>query len=690
MNAIFPKRWQALSARLRLPAMFYIGVALTSGGGRGEELAEKLTPLMEKHPGQVAVAVQHLQTGEAFSHRGDQPMPTASLIKVAVMVEAYRQAADGMLDLDKPLTLRAEDKVPGSGILTPHFSAGATLTLRDAIRLMIAFSDNTATNLVLDQIGLKATAETMERLGFPNTKIHAKVFRRDTSVFPELSQRFGLGATTADEMLRLLAAMHDKSLVSPAACEAMLEHLRCCEDKSKLARHLPPEAKFAHKTGAVTGVRTDAGILQTASGPIAICMLTSENRDSSGPADKAAEDLCAEIGRIVFEHFQATAFVRAAPAAEPLRIGASGDLVKWLQRTLNARLQPSPNLGLDGEFGAATEAAVIRFQKELKLEASGAVGPETWQALGVLATEEPPLPDPQAANAQVLEKSPPDELDGPPLVTCKAWAIADGRTGKLIAGSHENDRLNIASTTKIMTAFVVLSLAKEQPAILDEVLTFSARADETAGSTADIRGGEKLPVREALFGLLLPSGNDASVALAEHFGCRFPPADAADASEKSAAGDDPLPRFIAEMNRTAERLGMKDSRYANPHGMTEKVHRSTVADQLRLAHAAMQLDSFRGYVSTRQHGCTVTGSGGYQRHVLWKNTNQLLPIAGFDGIKTGTTDAAGACLVSRGIRDDDSLLLCVLGSTSSDARYVDSRNLYRWAWQQRQRQPSAP
>ena len=79
----------------------------------------------------------------------------------------------------------------------------------------------------------------------------------------------------------------------------------------------------------------------------------------------------------------------------------------------------------------------------------------------------------------------------------------------------------------------------------------------------------------------------------------------------------------------------------------------------------------------------VTGASGYERNVIWKNTNRLLPIAGYEGVKTGTTSAAGACLVSAGRRGEERLLVVVLGATSSDARYVDTRNLFRWAWNQR-------
>ena len=169
----------------------------TSAGADEPSLESRLMPLVQAHKGEVALAVKNLKTGETFLHRQDEPMPTASLIKFPVMVEAYRQAAEEAIDLDEAVTLKPSDKVPGSGILTDHFSAGARFPLRDAVHLMIAFSDNTATNLVLDRIGLKSTAETMERLGYPNTKLHSKVFRRDTSVFPERSKQFGLGSTTA-------------------------------------------------------------------------------------------------------------------------------------------------------------------------------------------------------------------------------------------------------------------------------------------------------------------------------------------------------------------------------------------------------------------------------------------------------------------------------------------------------------
>lgn len=262
-----------------------------------------LAPLIVAHKGKVAVAVKHLGTGESFEYHAGEPMTTASLIKFPVMIEAYRQAAAKQIDLDTVIVLKKEDKVPGSGVLTQHFSDGATFKLRDAIRLMIAFSDNTATNLVLDAIGIGSTAATMEKLGYPNTKLHSKVFRRDTSVFPERSKQFGIGSTTAREMIGLLEAVYRQQVVTPAACTEMLAHLRACEDKDKLPRFLPPDTKIAYKTGSLNAARTAAGIIEWPKGPLAVCVLTADNEDRRWITDNAGNRLCADVARAVYDHF---------------------------------------------------------------------------------------------------------------------------------------------------------------------------------------------------------------------------------------------------------------------------------------------------------------------------------------------------------------------------------------------------
>lgn len=642
------------------------------------DLKESIQPLIDAHEGKVGVLIRHLETGEQFDWRADEVQPTASLIKLPVMVAAYRMADQSTLDLSKLITLKEEDKVPGSGILTGHFSAGVSLSIRDAIRLMIRYSDNTATNLVVDQIGLPATAAVMESLGFPETRLNSKVYRGDTTIAPDRSKLYGLGSTTARETVSLLEQIHKGSAASADSCKAMLDHLLACDDKTMIVSQLPSGTKVAHKSGAVNESRCNAGIVYGPKGPFAICVLTTENKDRSWKDDNAAHMLIGEIARIAFDHFNPE-WERTLPnETVELKVGAFGTRVELLQRTINARLQPSPDLGVDGDFGPATEAAVKRFQEANSLPVTGVTDEALWKALGPVV-EEMTIAAPEVINAETLTKQPIESLDGPPFVSCNAWIVVDAADGRAIGGYETETPLHFASTTKIMTAWLVVQHAEKHPEILEETLTMSVRSDETRGSTADIRAGESLSVREALYGLMLPSGNDMSVALAEHFGVRFHPAvESARTTEKT----DPLSLFVAAMNTEAARLGMSKTQYTNPHGLTNSLHLSSVSDQAILARATLGSALFRQYTATRQRGAMVRGPGGYTRNVLWKNTNELLGTEGYDGIKTGTTDQAGACLVSTGERDGKRLIVVVLGSAASKSRYTDSRNLYRWGWQQ--------
>ncbi len=267
-------------------------------------LEERLAPLAKAHKGKVAIAVKHLDSGMAYTLGGDEEMPTASLIKFPVLIEVYSQVAEGKIKLTDMVTLKDSDKVPGSGILTYHFSEGATISLKDCCRLMIAFSDNTATNLVLDRIGIPSTNKRMDELGCPLTRINAKVFLgAKTTIAPERTKKFGLGSTTANEMIKLLELVHWNKVVSKEACKEMLDHLKKCEDKDCFPRLLPAGTVVAHKTGSVEGVRTDAGIIYTKGGPVAVCVLTMDNEDKRYHPDNAGNVLCRQVAREVFDHF---------------------------------------------------------------------------------------------------------------------------------------------------------------------------------------------------------------------------------------------------------------------------------------------------------------------------------------------------------------------------------------------------
>ncbi len=232
----------------------------------------------------------------------------------------------------------------------------------------------------------------------------------------------------------------------------------------------------------------------------------------------------------------------------------------------------------------------------------------------------------------------------PPELTAKSALLLDLDSGQTLFALHPDDPLPPASTAKLMTALIVL-----QQANLDDVVTVSAAAAETSGSRMGLVAGEMLTVRELLYGLLLPSGNDAAVALAEHVA-------------GSEAG------FVALMNRTAESLGLEATHFANPHGMDADGQTSSAADLLAMPQAALQYPLFAQIVA--MPAAEVSG-------MALTNTNELLgKYPGADGIKTGTTDAGGECLVASVTRQGHRLLAIVLGSQD---RYADVRAMFDFA-----------
>lgn len=277
---------------------------------------------------------------------------------------------------------------------------------------------------------------------------------------------------------------------------------------------------------------------------------------------------------------------------------------------------------------------------------------------------------------------PAENLTAPPVVTAKSWLIADLDSGRELAAHLPDEPRKAASTAKMMCAFVVLELAQKDPAVLDEWVSISKLADSTAGSTAELKEGEQVRVRDGLYALLLPSGNDMGNAFAEHFHPRLAaPGDETPASAKTAASATRM-NFVAEMNRTAQRLGMKATTYRIAYGDGGEAtdFTTTARDLVTLTLAARRHALFREVVATLEHRAAIRLPAGAEREAIWKNTNELLQFANYDGVKTGTTPSAGRCLVATGSHAGRGLIVVTLGSTSDEARFADSRNLFRWAW----------
>ena len=239
----------------------------------------------------------------------------------------------------------------------------------------------------------------------------------------------------------------------------------------------------------------------------------------------------------------------------------------------------------------------------------------------------------------------------PPEVSAASALLVDLDSGQTLYAVRPDDPVPPASTAKIMTALVVL-----QQANVDDLVTVSPNAAATSGSRMGLAAGETLTVRDLMYGLLVPSGNDAAVALAEH-----------------VAGSEAA--FVALMDQTAAALGLKATRFAGVHGLDEPGQTTSASDLVVMVRAALAYPLFVQAVAL--------STGQVAGHEL-QNTNALLGrYPGADGIKTGTTDAAGECLVASVTRHGHRLLAVVMGSRD---RYADARAMLDyaaagWRWQ---------
>jgi beta-lactamase class A len=266
------------------------------------QLRAELERLAAEHTGTVGISIRNLDTGESISIRGHETFPSASLIKVPVLVTLMDEVEQARMRLDERMTMIARDRVGGSGILR-HMHSGISLTLEDAAWLMITLSDNTATNLILDKIDVRPVGVKMESLGLPHSKIHSKTFRRETSIAMDSSVVYGLGVTTPDETVELFRLLHEGRAVSPALDSLSLEILRANQDRNMLVRWLPPSTPVAHKSGTVDRARNDCGIMYTPAAPIAICVMTRENEETTYAVDNPAYLMTARVARETYRHF---------------------------------------------------------------------------------------------------------------------------------------------------------------------------------------------------------------------------------------------------------------------------------------------------------------------------------------------------------------------------------------------------
>lgn len=242
----------------------------------------------------------------------------------------------------------------------------------------------------------------------------------------------------------------------------------------------------------------------------------------------------------------------------------------------------------------------------------------------------------------------------PPIIGAKSYLLIDGATGAELASLNPDERLAPASLTNLMTAYGVFRALDEGQIALDDQVTVSEKAWRTEGSRMFIEVGTQVSVEELLLGMIVQSGNDASVALAEH-----------------VAGTEAV--FAQLMNQYAAQLGMTSSNFMNSGGLPHEQHYSTARDMARLARAIInEFPQYYAWYSVKEY--EYNGIKQPNRNsLLWRDPS-------VDGMKTGRTDEAGYCLVSSAQRDNMRVISVVLGTSSAKARTDGSQALLNYGF----------
>ena len=240
--------------------------------------------LLDGLPGHIGLYLLDTATGETYARNADDPIEAASVIKLTVMAEAFRQFEAGLLDPAEQVTIRPEDKLPSCGALT-YLHDGVAVTLRDLVTLMIILSDNTATNLLIDRLGMENINAMIDSLRLTGTRLNRKLF------MPELAARGIRNYVSARDMGRLLAGLLEGKIVSEKASGEMLGILRNQRLNGKMPFFLHDRGiACAHKTGEDDGVTHDVGVI-FAGHPMILCFL-SEHTDVPR-AERALQDIAA-------------------------------------------------------------------------------------------------------------------------------------------------------------------------------------------------------------------------------------------------------------------------------------------------------------------------------------------------------------------------------------------------------------
>src|SRR5262245_19574374 len=300
--------------------MTFVLMMLASAAATPSAFESTLAAKMRAFHGEIGLYAKNLDTGEVVAVNADERFPTASLIKVAVMAEVYGQMEAGKFGKETPVTLHDADKAGDETIPLNMLHDGTELTVSDLLKFMIAYSDNTATNLLIAKVGTKNVNALLDSFGLTKTRLYRPTFRDGHGdVLPEEEKEFGLGSTTPREAATLLELITQGKVVSPKVCDEMIALLAMQQDRLMIPRSLPFEKGdilVANKTGwdeeknpdakGFKGdVRNDAAYVKGPKARFVIAICARRIRDKRASADNETFVLGAELARMVYDRFEA-------------------------------------------------------------------------------------------------------------------------------------------------------------------------------------------------------------------------------------------------------------------------------------------------------------------------------------------------------------------------------------------------
>lgn len=280
-------------------------------------LDQQIKAIADAHHGHVAVFAHELRSGKTASLLPNEAVQTASVIKMGILLDAAEQVRAAKASFSERLVLTKKNQVAGSGVLgvlTPPIA----LTLGDTLTLMVVLSDNTATNMAIDRLGLAHINETLREAGLHQTVLYKKVYLPATGPMPSDQPKFGLGKTTALEMASIMERFGtcnlalDNSAPKPGdgeICRTILHMLRNQQDRDSLPRYLETldtsenGSSVANKTGALNQVRNDVALISTKAGPIVIAAFTWGNADQRWTGDNEAEQTLGKLAKAIVDRW---------------------------------------------------------------------------------------------------------------------------------------------------------------------------------------------------------------------------------------------------------------------------------------------------------------------------------------------------------------------------------------------------